>query len=287
MLQELLAVHNSFITAMKAKQGVLGAWYFGSLAHGTTDEYSDIDIVFLAEGDWFTSVDAQLDALLKGACDEIVLRWEESFNSAAIKNYGYLICHNQKLFQYDVFLLNKALIDDFMCQIHYTNLNAQDIVFDKDGSVRQLAEKSIKGAPRHEEIRRIIDTYWFHMQMSAKYFARGDFFKLEGVLRILMDTHAALLLTAYDKTTWGGSASKLHFIPKDKQKHLMRYACTSDFAMVRNNLAQSAEWLGEDVADVASADDLGYHQHLAKIVMPDWQCKTSDLSRINPADETR
>ena len=32
---------------MKEDKNVLGAWYFGSLAHGNSDKYSDIDIVFL------------------------------------------------------------------------------------------------------------------------------------------------------------------------------------------------------------------------------------------------
>lgn len=211
MLKELLHVHNAFITAMKAEEGVLGAWYFGSAARGTTDEYSDIDIVFLVQGEAFATVDQKLSLMLGEACDKVLLCWPEDFNSQAIKNYGFILQQQERLFQYDVFLLNKEKIDDLMCRIHYAELQPQHIIFDKNGSVHALIDEAIKGEPWRDDISKLIKTYWFHVQMSAKYIARQDFFKLNAVLRILMDTHGSLLLTAHDKTTWGGAANKLHF----------------------------------------------------------------------------
>ena len=47
MLKELLVANEKFTEKMKEDKNVLGAWYFGSLAHGNSDKYSDIDIVFL------------------------------------------------------------------------------------------------------------------------------------------------------------------------------------------------------------------------------------------------
>ena len=64
MLKELQIVHNAFLKMMEAEQGVLGAWNFGSVANGITDEHSDIDIVFLVEGLSFLSVDNRLTQLL-------------------------------------------------------------------------------------------------------------------------------------------------------------------------------------------------------------------------------
>ena len=270
MLEELQIVHSKFLKMMEAEQGVLGAWYFGSLANGTTDDHSDIDIVFLVEEFSFSSLDKRLTQLLGMACDEIVLCWPESFNSEAIKNYGYVMKQNQKLFQYDVFLLNRSHIDDFMCQIHYTALKEQDIVFSKDSSVQTLMQKKIKGSLWQDDIFKLITTYWFHVHMSAKYFIRKNFFKLESVLRILMDTHMSLLLTAYDKITWGGSANKLHFIDEGKQKHLMKYGCLEDFVTIRNNLMQAMEWFIEDVGEVGSINEIEFNERIFGDIKRDW-----------------
>jgi predicted nucleotidyltransferase len=270
MRKELQSVHNTFLKIMESEQGVLGAWYFGSLANGTTDEHSDIDIVFLVEETAFSFVDKKLARMLGKACDEVILCWPENFNSNAIKNYGYLIKQNQKLFQYDVFLLNIAQIDDFMCQIHYTDLKENDIAFNKNGSIQALIQKNAKGSLWQEDISKLIITYWFHVQMTAKYFARKDFFKLEGVLRILMDTHTSLLLTAYDNITWGGSANKLHYIDVEKQKHLMKYGCLEDFVVVRNNLTQAIVWFEEDVREIGNLSEVTLNEKILYVIKKDW-----------------
>ncbi|WP_044482002.1 nucleotidyltransferase domain-containing protein [Paenibacillus antibioticophila] len=280
MLNELQSVHNAFITAMKAEQGVLGAWYFGSAAHGTTDDHSDIDIVFLVEEAAYTAVDEKLTVMLGGVCDEVILCWPEDFNSQAIKNYGYILRQKEHLFQYDVFLLNKARINEEICRIHYTELQAKDIVFDRDGSVQALADLGVKGHLWKDDIRRLITTYWFHVQMSAKYFARQDFFKLNGVLRILMDTHSSLLLTAYDQITWGGSASKLHYIDETKQKHLMKYGCTEDLVMVRDNLLQAMEWFEDDVREFAVLDESILSPRAIELIKQDWTIKTGSIVNL-------
>ncbi|MNW62069.1 hypothetical protein D3C74_401770 [compost metagenome] len=106
--------------------------------------------------------------------------------------------------------------------------------------------------------------------MSAKYLIRKDFFKLEGVLRILMDTHTSLLLTAYDKITWGGSANKLHFIDEEKQKHLMKCACLEDFVIVRNNLMQAMEWFIDDVGEIGSINEVEFNESIFNDIKRDW-----------------
>ena len=267
MLKELQLVHNKFIAIMKEEKGVLGAWNFGSASHDMTDEFSDIDIVFLIDGDNFQVIDDNLTKMLKSICDDVIICWPEDFNSDAVKNYGYLLQLNEQIFQYDIFLLNNAYIDDFMCQMHYTDLQKKDVVFDIDDNVSRLIAKAPSGNLWCDDIPSIIKTYWFHVHMSAKYFARKDFFKLNNVLRILMDTHTALLLTAYDKITWGGSANKLAFIDEDKQQHLMKYGCIPDFFQMKENLLQSITWFENDIKEIGNADEAAYSQKTGNIVM--------------------
>ncbi|MBD5492800.1 MAG: hypothetical protein HDR12_00050 [Lachnospiraceae bacterium] len=89
MNKNLLSILNSFVNIMKTTEGVLGAWNFGYALHGMSDEYSDVDIVFLIDGNMFKKTEHDLSKLLSQVCDDILLCWEE----------------------------------DFMCRIHYTDLS--------------------------------------------------------------------------------------------------------------------------------------------------------------------
>ena len=158
-----------------------------------------------------------------------------------------------------------------MCQIHYTDLKPQDIVFEKEHYVSDLISAAPKGETWSGNYRRIIDTYWLHIHMSKKYFARKDFFKLEGILRILMDNHIALLLTAYDTLTWGGEANRLHYLKQEKQEHLMKYGCTGNWPQMKEHLAQAMQWFYEDVQDVCDEQDKTYNERLGTEIMRFWK----------------
>lgn len=254
MLKELNIVNKKFIKCMKETKGILAAWYFGSNQHGLSDEYSDIDIVLLADEAEYHSIDKNLTDILKELCDDVLLCWGEDFNSDTMKNYDYLLCLNNKIVQYDVFLLNNACINDFMCKLHYTDLKRENIIFAVDDVADALIQHAPQGTLWHDDIKRLIETYWLHIQMSVKYFKRKDFFKLDGILRTLMDTHSSLLLNAYDKITWGGTANKLHYIPQEKQRHLMKYGCIEDYDCMKENFLLFINWFEEDVNEIIKDD---------------------------------
>jgi predicted nucleotidyltransferase len=269
MLKELQTVNDKFISILKTTNGVLGAWTFGSIMHGLSDEYSDIDLIILADVDEFYKLDDNLTHTLKCVCDEILLCWPEEFNSDSIRNYGFLVKLDGQIFQYDIFLLNNKFLDDYICQIHYMDLQEKDIVFDVDNNVKKLIQNAPKGTVWSADIKRIVDTYWFHVHMSVKYLMRKDFFKLNDVLRILMDAHTSLLLNEYDTITWGGSANKLHFIPDEKQRHLMKYGCIEDFKLLRENLLASINWFEEDSKEIAG-DELECSKEIANQIKEYW-----------------
>ncbi|SFR68184.1 nucleotidyltransferase domain-containing protein [Anaeromicropila populeti] len=270
MLKELQCTNEQVIAVMKEKQGVLGAWNFGSASHGMSDEYSDIDIIFLVDSEEFCVVDESLTKIMETICDNVIVCWPENFNSDSIKNYGFLLRKNEQIFQYDVFLINNGKLDDFMCKIHYTGLQAKDIIFERESCLQKLIQKAPEGELWNDNLHNIIQTYWFHVFMTKKYFARKDFFKMNGVLRILMDTHTSLLLTGLDKIKWGGSANKLHFIEEEKQKHLMKYGCIEDFAVMKRNLLQSMTWFEEDVNEICDKDEAAFNNKLMSFIKESW-----------------
>ena len=266
MNQILKNIFDSFVSSIKDIDFVLGAWHFGSLAHGNSDEYSDIDIVLLIDGKQFKFSESIAESCLKQVCDSILLCWPEGFNGEAIINNGYLIEKDKNIFQFDVFLLNRLLIDDFMCRIHYTDLKENDIIFDKGNNIKSLILKAPKGDFWYDDVERLVSTYWYHVHMTAKYLLRKDYFKLNHVMQILFNTHASLLLTEYDKINWGGAENKLHYIPDEKQEHLKRYYCTDDFTLVKNNLLQEMKWFAADLTEICSKNYIESNNIADKII---------------------
>ncbi|MGN0371170.1 MAG: aminoglycoside 6-adenylyltransferase [Butyrivibrio sp.] len=259
-----------FLDKMKAEEGIMGAWNFGSATHGLSDEYSDVDLIFLVEGNKFHEMNEKLTSYLAAVCDEVVMCWPETFNSEAITNYGYLLRCEGELLQFDVFLINSEKTDDFMCRLHYTDLKMDNILFDKDGNIRKLAENAPSGEVWSADVEKLRNTYWFHINMTIKYLKREDFFKLNNVMRILMDTHVSLLLCGYDKISWGGPANKLHFIPKEKQAHVKGYGCVDDFDINIKKLFRNMEMFLEDYADVCAIKGLPVQKETAQIIMNNW-----------------
>lgn len=276
MNKDLLEMTEDFIEVMRGKEGILGAWNFGSETHGLSDEYSDVDLIFLIDENHYKPVNKRLSEYMTKVCDEILICWPESFNSEAITNYGFLVKKYEKIFQFDLFLLNENMLDDFMCQIHYTDLQPEHIIFDCEGKILKLVEKAPKGFVLDSEIKGLADTYWFHMNMTIKYLLRHDFFKLNNVMRILMDTHSTLLLTGYDQLTWGGMGNKLHFISEEKQSHLKKYYCTDDFALLANNLRQAMNWFKEDYKDVCQIKGVSCNEKVEDGVINTWKNAMED-----------
>ena len=107
--------------------------------------------------------------------------------------------------------------------------------------------------------------------MSKKYFARKDFFKLDGILRVLMDSHASLLLTAYDQLTWGSTANKLHYIDSIKQRHLMKYGCIEDWQKMKENLETEIQWFCMDVQEICTPEYKKYNNSLSTRIIKFWK----------------
>ena len=251
-------IKKEFIEQIRKSEIVLGAWNFGSETHGLSDEYSDVDIVLLIEGKSYAHSADTIEGYLKNVCNDILLCYPEGFNGEAIVNNGYLISCGDNIFQFDVFLLNSEKLNDYICRLHYTGLTEQDIIFDKIGMVKELISLNLKGDFWNDDLMQLQNTYWYHAYMTQKYLIRKDYFKLYNILHTLYETHVSLLLTGFDKITWGGNANKLHFIPKDKQQHLKRYYCLEDFDTIRNNLMYCMKAFDEDAKEVCMLKGIGH-----------------------------
>lgn len=270
MNKGLEKIKYDFIEQVKHMDSVLGAWNFGSETHNLSDDYSDVDIVLLIDGKQFDQFTFYLESCLENISSKIILCWPERFNSEAIINNGYLLLSGSNIFQFDVFLLNAERLDDNMCRLHYTGLKKTDIIFDKTGIVNELMELRLTGSLWGDDVPYLEKTYWYHANMTGKYLKRKDYFKLNNVLHTMFETHISMLLVGFDKITWGGSANKLHFIPKGKQAHLKKYYCPENLEGVGQNLISCMRWFQEDTKEVYHLKGLDYSPYLGDTVINSW-----------------
>ncbi len=270
MNRKLEKIKYDFIEQVKNMDGVLGAWNFGSEIHNLSDDYSDADIVLLADGKQFDQFTFYVEKCLKNINVKIILCWPERFNSEAIINNGYLLLSGSDIFQFDVFLLNAERLDDNMCRLHYTGIKKTDIIFDKTGIVNELINLRLTGDLWSDDVSCLEKTYWYHANMTGKYLKRKDYFKLNQVLHTMYETHISMLLSGFDKITWGGSANKLHFIPIEKQAHLKKYYCPENLDGVEQNLAGCMRWFQEDTKEVCNLKGLHYSAYLGDTVVNNW-----------------
>lgn len=267
MNRTLESMKEVFIEQIKMSESVLGAWDFGSEMHGLSDEYSDVDIILLIDGKQFAQFEKSLELYLQQISDEILLCWPEEFNGEAIINNGYLLLNTGHIFQFDVFLLNLDNLDDFMCRLHYTDLQEDNIIFDKTGDVKRLAQLNLAGSRWTADVEYLEKTYWYHANMTCKYLKRKDYFKLYNVLHTMYETHVSMLLAGFDETCWGGSANKLHFIPKDKQEHLKKYYCSEDFAQVQDNVIDCMKNFQSDAKAVFELKNIEYSSSVGDLII--------------------
>lgn len=267
MNRTLAQMKEIFIEQIKKSDCVLGAWNFGSEMHGLSDEYSDVDIILLIDGKQFVQFEESLESYLRQISDEILLCWPEGFNGEAIINNGYLLLKSDSIFQFDVFLLNSDKLDDFMCRLHYTDLQENDIIFDKTGNVKKLMQLNFTGSSWDADVAYLEKTYWYHANMTSKYLKRKDYFKLYNVLHTMYETHVSMLLTGFDETLWGGTANKLQFIPQDKQEHVKKYYCSEDFAQIQKNLIECMKYFQSDAREVYELKNIRYSSSLGNLII--------------------
>lgn len=112
-----------------------------------------------------------------------------------------------------------------MCREHCKNCTKENIIFDRTGEIEQFLSCGYETVYERPDLARIIDTYWFHIEMLIKYFKRQDFFKLvKNIKEFLFHSHVDLLLTEYDTMNWGSWESKV-MCSKGKTRTFKRLFC--------------------------------------------------------------
>ena len=266
---------NSFynlVDLLKQDSRCLGAWYYGSISRGLEDEYSDIDVVFLIDGNHFESFSSVISDYVGKVCDEVVNIWPEGYNCDELKNFQHVIRLNDELFMIDFFVLNSIKNDCWIARQHYMDLSPKQVIFDKHGEVKELIKRSPKGSKANFDVSYVISTYYTHLCMLIKYFLREDYFKLRKNIDFLYNAHAELLLSQYDKIGWGDYCNKIkQCVPKNMQEHLKLYMTSPDIEIMKKEILACAESFASDAQKICQDIKVQYPKRTEQLIIKEYK----------------
>jgi hypothetical protein len=268
MHQDLVIGFNKMVEAIKQDNRCKGAWHYGSVGRGQSDQYSDYDPVFLVPDKYFEDFSKDVKYFVSKSCDEVLISWAEDYNSEYFKNYCNLIRINNNLHQLDFFILNEDKTDNWWCRQHLKGCTRENIVFDRNGDVGTLLDKGLRTDNNIPNPERCFDTYWFHVEMLIKYFKRKDIFKIIKNIDFLFHSHVDLLLSEYDKLDWGAWETKVKkCVPQEKQNHLLQYYTKPDFTLYKEAIKESMITFNEDAKEIYVKKNIEYPENIANMVM--------------------
>ncbi|MCL2254983.1 MAG: aminoglycoside 6-adenylyltransferase [Lachnospiraceae bacterium] len=265
MNQNLVAMFEKIVTAVKADKRCKGGWHYGSVGRGEADEWSDYDPIFLVGQDDFESFSKDAAKYIANVCDELVIHWAEDYNNDCFKNFCSIVRLGNDLRQFDFFILNADRPDDWMCRNHCKGCTRENIFFDRTGETAIFLDKGYRTDNYITDTLRTIDTYWFHIQMLVKYFKRRDFFKLyKNIHDFIFQAHVGLLLSHYDTLDWGPWETKVKLsVPDEMQKHLLVYFTMADFTAIAESIMKGMAYFEQDARAICKAKGLTYPENMA------------------------
>lgn len=246
----------------------LGAWHFGSISRGLADGYSDVDPVVLVTREGYDSLVRDLPTLYGRAADRLQVIWPERYNNEFFGNYGALLAHGGELFQFDLFLMRVDRVDEHFCRVHRVGCTPEHTIFDQTGAVAALLARG-PGLPPggRPNVAYLIDTYYFHAQMSIKYLLRPDLLKLGRLLRELYQAHVDVLLAAHRQADWGSPETRIALdVPPDRAAHLLDYLAPADAPQAARQVARAIVHFGADARALCTWSGTSFPEELDRAV---------------------
>lgn len=268
MHKDIDLMFQKVVDILKNDNRCKGGWHYGLISRGDQDIYSDYDPVLLVDDKNFEQFAADVPNILSSVSDELLIFWGEDFNDNHFKNYCSVVRLGENLHQFDLFIINSDLPEEWMCRQHAKGCTRKNIIFDRHGEIGRFLDKGYRTDNNIPDTIRAIDTYWFHSEMLIKYFKRKDIFKLVKNLDIIFHSHVDLLLSVYDTLDWGAWESKVkHCVPLEKQQHLKGYFTELDI----NKMAEAHKYnmmlFKQDAEEVCAIKDIEYPKTIAEQVI--------------------
>lgn len=270
-----MEVLQQSIEVLKQDPRILGAWHFGSAAKNSSDDYSDVDPVFLVKKEFFEQVDQELPEIFKKICPGIHLWWPESYNGSAIKNYAILF-EGKELHQYDLTIVKESCLDSGMAYIFSKDCREEHIIFDKDDMIknnvvkRNLQEKAgaADAALNGSNISCQIEMYWLFAFITVKYFMRKNIFKIIYARDTMRSVHLSILQRLIGKGNWSWWPESITVnLDAEKQAEMLSYFGAPSIDGMKQDFMISLSNFSKDAGELCRREGLVYPEELENTLL--------------------
>ena len=238
----------------------LGIFLSGSYAKQTEDEYSDLDLVVVAERSGYT----EFRDSLRRVCEEImgsIPAWLPEGETPEAVNYAFLFEAEDGIFLYDVYVIKDKDLPN--CHPY----DAKHILYDVTGLLAgSVKERKPAGFNARSDLLRMVTCYWVYMYLNGKYLKRSDVYKLLYIQQTLFQDHIAVLHAFYPDKDWTWWAANAKYLPETKRKEMLVYFKSSTPKGIAEALKKEMDIFSQDAKEACLKYGLEYPADAEKAV---------------------
>lgn len=259
MNKELRDIFNKSIDIISGDNRCLGAWHLDLVSRNLQDEFSDINAVFLINEKDFENFAKDVHKIFNTICDNVIFIYPKEFNSDILKNYGILMQKNSNILQYDLIIINYSKVSNDFCKLYYEDCTEENIIFDKNDIVKTLINNNTKVIRNKEDITNLIYQYMYYLNMTIKYYLSNDYFRILTTKKVLYNTHADLLLSINQKSTWLGIDDLIkNNLSKENKENLLEYFTCSNMENIKESLRKVMDLFFKDAREICYIKEFKY-----------------------------
>ncbi|MEK6793696.1 MAG: nucleotidyltransferase domain-containing protein [Spirochaetota bacterium] len=193
----------------------IAMYLWGSLAAGTADRFSDIDVAAVFRDEDYQAARNGLRSVCDLLCGPTLV-WLPEGERPDSGNYAFLFAANEKHYLYDFTIMRASAFQKNKDRSSYRFL------FDKIG-IANNAERPLPPQFEAHTISGIIDKYWVYAYLNGKYGRRQDIFKMLYVQSVLFQTHVRLLNALHPDEVWNWWARDVAHLDEKHRGGLLVY----------------------------------------------------------------
>jgi predicted nucleotidyltransferase len=271
---------EKIVAMMEQNEHCSGCWFFGSSGRGEDDEFSDYDIVFLAENEHYGKLKADILRTVYAVCDEIVAV-RESGMGRHMRYWGYAVVVRTggDLHLLDLAVINYAYRDDPIGMDFCRNCDAGNVIFDKDGKVAEMLSRPLDlDFLKPDGYEKTIEKHWNQALASVKHFKRGNTLRLLRQMTMLFYSHVDLLRLRYDDYLRGSWCDGVRYkVPVEKQELLKLYFTPPDVMAIKAAFWQCLAHFDSEAKEACLEMGVAYPNYAAERITAYLKQELSDL----------
>ena len=235
----------------------VGMFLAGSMANGTADEWSDVDVVAVLRADDYPSMKREFRAICEADCGKLLVWLPEGEREQSV-NYAFLFEVENRVHLYDFSICTTSLIGNSLW------LRPGSILFDKTGLLASAIRLESVPTFKPGDLRHLINNWWVYTYLNGKYYKRRDVYKMLYVQDVIFQTHMKVLNAFNPAAEWHWWARDIHTLPLEKQAELIVYFGAAQPDDIGKALRTEMDLFSRDAQAACSQWDCEYPSELER-----------------------